>query len=168
MTEIRPATAADSRAIQAVYAPIVRDTHISFEIEPPSDEEIRRRIEAAPVPWLVRETEGEIVGFASAGPFRERAAYRWTAETSIYVAESARRRGIGRDLGEAILERLRSGGYKSAIGVVALPNPASEGLMKALGFRPVGILREAGFKLGCWWDVQLWQRHLSPGADLVR
>lgn len=161
MTGIRPATEADSRAIQAVYAPIVRDTHISFEIEPPSDEEIRRRIEVAAVPWLVRETEGEIVGFASAGPFRERAAYRWTAETSIYVAESARRRGIGRDLGEAILERLRSGGYKSAIGVVALPNPASEGLMKALGFRPVGILREAGFKLGCWWDVQLWQRTLS-------
>ncbi|MGH7565479.1 MAG: GNAT family N-acetyltransferase [Gemmatimonadota bacterium] len=76
------------------------------------------------------------------------------------MAESARRRGVGRDLGEAILERLRSDGYKSAIGVVALPNPASEGLMKALGFRPVGIIRDAGFKLDRWWDVALWQRLL--------
>lgn len=158
MTAIRAATAADSGAIHAVYAPIVRDTHISFEVEPPSEEEIRRRIVASPVPWLVREMEGEIVGFVSAGPFRARAAYRWTAETSIYVAEHARRRGVGRDLGEAILERLRSDRYRSAIGVVALPNPASEGLLNALGFRSVGIIRDAGFKLDRWWDVELWQR----------
>lgn len=161
MTGIRPATAADAAAIQAVYAPIVRDTHISFEVDPPSKEEIRRRIEAALVPWLVRERGEEIVGFASSGPFRARAAYRWTAEASIYVAESARRRGVGRDLGETILERLRSDGYRSAIGLVALPNPASEGLLKSLGFRPVGILCDAGFKLDRWWDVQLWQRTLS-------
>jgi phosphinothricin acetyltransferase len=110
----------------------------------------------------VWEAGGEIAGFASSGPFRERAAYRWTAETSIYVAESARRRGVGRSLGEAILEELRSEGYRSAIGVVALPNPGSEGLMKALGFQAVGVIRDAGFKLGRWWDVELWQRHLSP------
>ena len=123
-------------------------------------------MEAAKVPWLVRESDGEIVGFASAGPFRERAAYRWTAEMSIYVAERARRRGMGRELGGALLERLRVGGYRSATGVVALPNPASEGLLRALGFRPVGLLREAGYKLDRWWDVQLWQRSLQqPQGD---
>jgi phosphinothricin acetyltransferase len=117
-------------------------------------------MKAAPVPWLVAEEE-KVVGFASAGPFRARPAYRWTAEASIYVAKAARRRGVARGLGEAILERLRVAGYRSAIGVVALPNPASEGLMKALGFRPVGVIHDAGFKLDRWWDVALWQRGLG-------
>lgn len=148
--------------MRAIYAPIVVATHISFEVEPPAEEELRRRMEIAPVPWLVRESEGEIVGFASAAPFRERAAYRWTAEMSIYVAERARLRGLGRELGEALLERLRGGGYRSAVGIVALPNPASEGLLRALGFQPAGLLREAGYKLGRWWDVQLWQCILRP------
>jgi phosphinothricin acetyltransferase len=161
MTGIRPAAPQDSPAIHAIYAPIVAGTHISFELEPPSAEEVRRRMEAAPVPWLVHESEAEIVGFASAGPFRERAAYRWTAEMSIYVAERVRLRGVGRALGEALLERLRAGGYHSAVGVVALPNSASEGLLRALGFRPAGLLREAGYKQGRWWDVQLWQRVLE-------
>ncbi|HEY7473309.1 MAG TPA: GNAT family N-acetyltransferase [Gemmatimonadota bacterium] len=160
MGGIRIAAPADVDAIRSIYAPIVRDTHVSFEIEPPSAEEIRRRIESAPVPWLVRE-ESEIVGFASAGPFRPRPAYRWTAEASVYVAESARRRGAGRELGAAILDALRSAGYHTAVGVVALPNAASEGLLQALGYRRVGVLREAGFKLGRWWDVALWQCDLE-------
>lgn len=165
MTAVRPATPRDVPAIHAIYAPIVRETHISFEIDPPSEEEIQRRMGLAPIPWLVRESGGEIAGFASAGPFRERAAYRWTAEMSIYVAERARLRGMGRELGTALLERLRIGGYRSAMGVVALPNPASEGLLRALGFRPVGLLHEAGYKLDGWWDVQLWQRPLQEPQD---
>ncbi len=164
MTDIRPATLRDAPAIHAIYTPIVTATHISFEIDPPTEEELGRRMAAAPIPWLVRESEGEIVGFASAGPFRERAAYRWTAEMSIYVAERARLQGVGRELGGALLERLRAAGYRSAVGVVALPNTASEGLLQALGFRPVGLLREAGYKLGRWWDVQLWQCLLDPGG----
>lgn len=161
MTETRPAAPRDARAIHAIYAPIVAGTHVSFEIDPPSEREIRRRMELSPIPWIVRESEGGIVGFARAGPFRERAAYRWTVEMSIYVAEGARRRGIGRELGETLIEGLRQGGYRSAVGVVALPNPASERLLRALGFRDVGLLREAGFKLDRWWDVQLWQRSLQ-------
>ena len=162
MTAIRPATSQDASRLCAIYTPIVAATHISFEVEPPTEEEMGRRMEAAPVPWLVRESEGEVVGFASAAPFRERAAYRWTAEMSIYVAERARLRGLGRELGMALLEGLRSGGYHSAVGVVALPNAASEGLLRALGFEPAGLLREAGYKLGRWWDVQLWQRIVHP------
>ena len=117
-------------------------------------------MKAAPIPWIVAD-EGTVVGFASAGPFRSRAAYGRTAEASIYVAEGARRKGVGRALGEAILGDLGSAGYHSAIGVVALPNPASERLLQALGFRAVGTIREAGFKLDRWWDVQLWQRVLE-------
>lgn len=166
MTGIRPAAPGDLPAIHAIYAPIVTATHISFEVEPPSVEDMRRRMEAAPIPWLVRESADGIAGFASAGPFRERAAYRWTAEMSIYVADHSRLRGVGRALGEALLERLRRGGYRSAVGVVALPNHASEGLLRALGFRPAGLLREAGFKLDRWWDVQLWQCALEePQGD---
>ena len=160
MAGIRIAGAADAHAIQAIYAPIVRDTHISFEIEPPSVEEIRRRIQSAPVPWLVRD-EKPIVGFASAGPFRARPAYRWTAEASVYVAEVARRKGVGRELGAAILDTLRDAGYHSAVGVVALPNAASESLLRALGYERVGVIKEAGFKLDRWWDVALWQRELG-------
>lgn len=111
--------------------------------------------------WLVWETGGKVAGFASAGWFREREAYRRTAEASIYVAPEARRQGVGRALCEAILERLRQGGYRSAVGVVALPNPASERMLEALGFRRVGVLSEAGFKLERWWDVGIWQRDLS-------
>lgn len=112
------------------------------------------------VPWLVRD-EGVVTGFASAGPFRARPAYALTAEASIYVAEGARRKGVGRALGEAILAELSDRGYHSVMGVVALPNPASERLLAALGFRSVGVIREAGYKLGQWWDVGLWQRALD-------
>lgn len=139
----------------------MRDTHISFEIEPPSEDEIRGRLEAAPVPWLVYEFQGTVAGFASAGRFRERAAYHRTAEASIYVAPAARRKGAGRGLCETILARLRDAGYRSVVGVVALPNPASERMLETLGFRRVGVLHEAGFKLGRWWDVALWQRDLG-------
>lgn len=122
-------------------------------------------MESSPLSWLVHERDGRIEGFASAGPFRSRGAYRWTAETSMYVAESARRRGIGRALGEAVLEQLKSANFRSAVSIVALPNPASERLMSALGYRQVGVLRDAGFKLDRWWDVVLWQRHLSAGPE---
>ena len=145
---------------------MLEDSEPDSELEPPSVEEIRRRLESAPVPWLVHEGDGRIAGFASAGPFRSRAAYRWTAETSMYVAEWARRRGVGHGLGEAILEQLKSANYRSAVSIVALPNAASERLMTSLGYRQVGVLRDAGFKLDRWWDVAFWQRHLL--ADPTR
>lgn len=158
---IRDADPEHASAIRSIYAPLVRDTHVSFETEPPSEMEVRRRMEVAPVPWLVWESDGKVAGFASAGRFRERAAYRWTAEASVYVAPAARRRGIGRGLCEAMMDRLRDAGFRSAVGVVALPNPASEQMLETLGFRCAGVLHEAGFKLERWWDVSLWQRSLT-------
>lgn len=156
---VRTATDADAAAIAAIYAPVVRDTHVSFEVDPPTAEEVAARMARAVLPWLVWDDEG-VAGFAHAGPFRDRAAYRWTAESSVYVAPARRRRGIGTALAQALLDRLQEAGYRSVMGVVALPNPASEGLLETFGFRRVGVVEEAGFKLDRWWDVALWQRRL--------
>lgn len=161
--EVRPARAGDAGAIAAIYAPIVLESHVTFETEPPSAAELGRRIREEPpaYPWLVHEEAGAVTGYACAAPFRPRAAYRWTVEASIYVEPSRRGRGIGAALGRALLEELASRGYRSAIGVVALPNPSSEALLGNLGFDRVGVLRSAGFKLDRWWDVALWQKELD-------
>lgn len=102
-----------------------------------------------------------MAGYGYAGPFRDRPAYRWTTEASVYVDPSSRGRGIGRRLGTALLDALEEAGYRSVVGVVALPNPASEALLTRLDFRRVGVLRSAGFKLDRWWDVALWQKELG-------
>lgn len=160
---VRPARPDDAEAIAAIYAPLVHRSHVTFETEPPSAAELRRRIRDEPpaYPWLVHDEAGAVTGYGCAAPFRPRAAYRWTVEASIYVEPSRRGRGIGAALGRALLEELAGRGYRSAVGVVALPNPASERLLQGLGFERVGILREAGFKLDGWWDVALWQK-LAP------
>ncbi|MBW3661411.1 MAG: GNAT family N-acetyltransferase [Gemmatimonadetes bacterium] len=166
---IRPAREHDAAAIAAIYAPIVRASHVTFETEPPAERELRRRIREAEgrYPWLVHEEEGWVTGYGFATAFRSRPAYRWTAEASIYVDPPCRGRGVGGRLGRSLLEALESAGYRSAIGVVALPNPASEALLTALGFRRVGVLRSAGFKLERWWDVELWQKDLGAGERAV-
>jgi len=169
----RPATAADAVAIRDIYAPIVRDTTISFEAAPPDADEIRRRMRAGTVrlPWLVAETERGIAGFAYAAPFRTRPAYRWSVETSVYLASQARHRGTGRALYERLLADLRELGYVSAYAGIALPNEASIRLHQAIGFAPVGVFPAAGYKLGRWVDVGWWALALrtapaEPGQPL--
>jgi len=165
---LRPATAADAAAIRDIYAPIVRDTTISFEAEPPDADEIRRRMRAGTVrlPWLVAETERGIAGFAYAAPFRTRPAYRWSVETSVYLARSARRRGTGRTLYQRLLTDLHELGYVTAYAGIALPNEASVRLHEALGFAPVGVFPAAGYKLRRWVDVGWWALALrvAPAA----
>ncbi len=148
---IRDATLADAAAIAAVYAPMVTDTIISFEEEPPSAEEIAERIAASHV-WLVAE-EGDVVGYAYAAPFHPRAAYRWSVEVSIYLAPEARGRGLGRRLLTPLLERLREMGIVQAFGGTALPNPASERLLESFGFKKVAHWERVGFKFDAWHDV---------------
>jgi phosphinothricin acetyltransferase len=162
---IRPARPEDAPGILAIYAPFVRETAVSFEVVPPDEPAMARRIAAALERWsyLVAEEEGSVQGYAYAGPFRDRAAYDWTAEVSFYVAAEARRRGVGRALCGAVLEELRGRGFRSAVGIVTLPNAASVALMEGLGFRAVGVLERAGFKLGRWWDVGFWQVALVEG-----
>ncbi len=164
---IRSATADDAGGILAIYAPIVRETTISFELEPPVLSEMQKRIETMVprFPWLVYEIDGGLAGYAYAGRHRERAAYQWSADVSVYVAASYRGQGIGRALYAPLLGILSDLGYYSALAGIALPNPASVGLHEAMGFRPIGIYRSIGYKLGAWRDVGWWQCKLREYED---
>ena len=168
---IREATPADAAAIAAIYAPMVTDTIISFEEEPPSAEEMAERIAASHV-WLVAEEDGKVVGYAYAAPFHPRAAYRWAVEVSIYLAPEARGRGVGKDLLAPLLERLREMGFVQAFGGTALPNPASERLLESFGFKKIAHWERAGFKFDAWHDVSWRQLTLReptvPPPDLWR
>ena len=163
MIEIRTARAFDAPAIAAIYAPIVRSTAISFETEPPSSDVMARRIAGtlSTHPWLVAERDNEVLGYAYAGKHRERAAYRWSVDISAYVREDMRRMGIGRAMYERLVAILRAQGFRSAFAGIALPNPASIALHEAVGFRPLGVYRDVGFKLGRWHDVGWWRLALS-------
>lgn len=159
----RVATPGDAPAIAAIYAPYVRDTIISFETEPPDEAEIARRIErlGAQYPWLVAEQGDAIVGYAYGSEHRARAAYRWSADATAYVDASAQRRGIGRALYRRLFALLHAQGCVNAFAGIALPNAASVGLHEAMGFRPIGVYRQVGWKLGAWRDVGWWQLVLS-------
>ncbi len=162
---IRLATADDAPAVHAIYAPIVRDTAVSFEYEVPPIEEIGARIEralAAGFPWLIAEQGGAASGYAYAGAFRARRAYQWAVETSIYIHPDRHRRGIGRALYARLLELLERQGYRSAYGGATVPNAASEALHLAMGFEQVGYQPRVGYKLGAWHDVVWWRRALGP------
>lgn len=163
---IRTATPDDANAIAAIYGPYVRDTVISFEAVPPSASEMRERIETTlrGYPYLVAERDGTVVGYAYAGAFHRRAAYRTTIEVSAYVASDARGMGAGRKLYETLLAQLRERDFHAAIGVIALPNEASVALHERFGFRHVGTLREVGVKFGEWRDVGWWQLRLNDQA----
>jgi L-amino acid N-acyltransferase YncA len=161
--EIRHAEAADdAAACAAIYGPYVRNTVISFEERPPSAEELAARIEryTRTHPWLVAEDDGHVIGFAYACPHRERPAYRWAADVSVYVDRAHHRRGIGRRLYGELLELLDRQGIYTVCAGVTLPNEASVGLHEGFGFKPVGIYRRIGFKAGEWWDVGWWQLSL--------
>ncbi|MEV7095395.1 N-acetyltransferase family protein [Amycolatopsis sp. NPDC051045] len=156
---IREATAHDAAHCAALYAPYVTDTVISFETEPPDAGEMARRITGAHA-WLVLEDRGTIAGYAYANRFAERAAYRWSCETSIYLEQGRRRTGAGRALYEALFERLRERGFHRAFAGMTLPNDASAGLHRALGFEPAGVYRRVGWKHGAWRDVAWVQKDL--------
>ncbi|AUV81668.1 GNAT family N-acetyltransferase [Salinigranum rubrum] len=167
---LRPARPADAAAIRRIYAPYVEETAVSFATAPPSVEDLETKVEKtrSQYPWLVAERESEredgVVGYAYAGALRERDAYQWTAELSVYVAETAQREGLGRRLYEALLAFLERQGYASAYGVVTLPNPASVALHESLGFERVGLFDDVGYKHGAWHDVGWWRRRLPEPA----
>ncbi len=157
---IRPVTLADAAQIQQIYAPFVRDTAVSFEDAVPSVDEMATRIDRtiATHPFYVAECEGEVLGYAYAGEHRSRAAYRYSVDVTAYVHPTAQRRGVGRRLYGALFEALSGAGFHRAYAGVALPNDASIGLHKAVGFELVGIYRDVGSKFGRWHDVAWWQR----------
>jgi L-amino acid N-acyltransferase YncA len=165
VTTIRDATPEDGAACAAVYAPYVTGTAITFEYEPPTPEEMAERIARAQKAhaWVVLEDDGSVVGYAYGGQYKERAAYRWACEVSVYLEPGRRRGGEGRALYEALFERLAARGFRTAVAGMTLPNPASEGLHRALGFEPIGVYRDIGWKHGRWHDVAWTQKMLRTG-----
>ena len=165
---IRLATPDDARQVLDIYAPLVRESPTSFELEPPSAEEVARRVSKCVeyAPWLACERGGVLLGYAYAGRWRERPAYRWSIETSVYVRGGERGRGLGRALYTALLAAVRLQGFYNAYAGITLPNAPSVRLHEALGFEPVGVYRRAGYKLGAWHDVGWWQLALrAPRAE---
>jgi len=163
---LRIAREADAGEMLRIYAPLVRETAISFELNPPSVEELRERIRniLSTHVWLVCDEGQALVGYAYASRFRPREAYQWTAEVTVYVHSAHQRRGIGRALYLSLLELLRLQGFSSAIGVIALPNEASVQLHERLGFEAIGVFKRAGYKLGRWHDVGWWHLDLRNYA----
>lgn len=152
---IREATLQDAAAMLEIYRPYVEGTAVSFEESPPALEELEVRVAKYLRGWacLVAEVAGEVVGYAYGSSHRERPAYRWSVETTIYLAASQHRRGLGRRLYGELLPRLLQRGFCNAYAGVALPNEGSVGLHLAVGFRPIGTFPRVGYKLGRWHDV---------------
>ncbi|MGI8946935.1 MAG: GNAT family N-acetyltransferase [Ornithinimicrobium sp.] len=163
---VRDATPGDAGACAAIYAPYVRDTCITFELEPPSSADFTERIAAAQHShaWLVVDEDEIILGYAYAVAHRPRAAYRWSCETSVYLDRTRHGRGIGHMLYQALLDRLAQRGYRTAVAGMTLPNEASIATHTALEFEPIGTFARVGYKDGAWRDVAWMQRDLG-GAD---
>ena len=159
---IRPATSADAGACAEIYSPYVIESWVSFEIDPPSEVEMASRIAnyGASHGWLVAEIDGAIAGYAYASPHRTRAAYSTSADVAVYLSPASAGKGIGKQLYGALFLQLKERGIHAAFAGIVLPNEGSIGLHKAMGFIPVGIYREVGWKMGGWRDVSWWQRLL--------
>lgn len=167
VTQLRAATSLDIPVIRDIYADHVLHGTASFEIEPPSLEEMHRRHEAvisAGLPYLVAERAGEVVGYAYATPYRPRPAYRHTIEDSVYVRADQAGLGIGRALLEVLIAQVEQGDWRQMVAVIGnSENRASIALHERLGFRLVGVFESVGFKHGRWLDTVLMQRRLGEG-----
>ncbi len=161
---IRDATTDDAEACAAIYGTYVAETPATFELEPPSTDEVAKRIAGcvATHGWLVAERDGVVTGFAYGTRFAERPAYRWSCEVSVYLDRGTVGAGTGSALYGALLDHLVSRGFQVAYAKISQPNDASNALHAKLGFERVGLLRRVGFKLGAWHDVAIFQRDLAP------
>jgi L-amino acid N-acyltransferase YncA len=164
MLHLRDATIDDAAAIASIYAPYCDATPISFEIAAPSVEEIAARLAKIlpSYPWLVCEEDNRVRGYAYAGQHRERAAYRWGVDVAIYLDGEFHRRGIGRALYSTLFQMLLIQGYFTAYAGITMPNAASFGLHRAMGFEPVGVYHNVGYKFGAWHDVVWMEKSLQP------
>jgi phosphinothricin acetyltransferase len=168
MIEVRPAVPADVAIITRIYADAVQRGTATFELEPPDEAEMARRfagLTAGGFPYLVAEVAGAVAGYAYAGPYRDRPAYRLTVEDSIYIAPEQQGRGIGRALIERLIVEAEQRGFRQMIAVIGdSRQPASIALHAATGFRMIGTFEAVGFKFGQWLDTVLMQRPLGAGA----
>jgi phosphinothricin acetyltransferase len=165
---VRSATPADVPAITRIYAHAVKHGTASFELEPPDEAEMARRQRTlldGGYPYLVAEIDGALAGYAYAGPYRPRPAYRFSVEDSIYIDPNAQRRGVGRVLLEHLIEECERRGFRQMIAVIgdSAQAPSIE-LHRALGFRMIGAVQNVGYKFGRWLDSVNMQRPLGAGA----
>lgn len=167
MAIIRLTAEHDAGQILEIYRPIVDQTATSFETEPPTTEEMKRRIVDTVVhfPWLVCEHQETVLGYAYASKHRTRAAYQWSVDVSVYIRAEARRQGIGRALYSALFPILVHQGFYNAYAGIALPNPGSVGLHESMGFTSIGVYKAVGYKLGTWHDVGWWHLSLQPTME---
>ena len=163
---VRSAGPADAAAIAEIYRPYVTDSCVSFELEPPDEAEMARRVEKVIewAPWLVCEVDGRVVGYAYASRHRERAAYQWSVEVSAYVRPEVQRGGIARLLYDELFAFLVRQGFYSAFAGITLPNDASVAFHLSMGFTLVGVFHKIGFKHGRWHDVGWYERALQAAG----
>jgi L-amino acid N-acyltransferase YncA len=164
---VRPARLTDIAAITAIYCPAVLSGTASFELDPPAEPEMQKRMQAvlaAEFPYLVAERDGRVLGYGYLGAYRPRAAYKWSVEDSIYVAPEAQRSGAGRLLLQALIDEATVRGYRQIVAVIGdSQSYGSIGLHRALGFTHSGTVRSVGFKHGRWLDQVIMQRAIGPG-----
>jgi phosphinothricin acetyltransferase len=160
---IRGSRLDDAGQIAAIYEPFVAESVITFETDPPDATEIGRRMSSRPLlPWLVADDDGTLAGYAYCSPYRARAAYRWVLECTVYVRSGLHRQGVGRRLYDALFAQARELGYLAVHAGITLPNAASVGIHESLGFEPIGVHPNVGYKFGSWHDVGWWQLRLAP------
>lgn len=160
---IREATLHDGARLADIYNPYIRDTWITFETELITPDAMSRRVAqctADRLPWLVAESDEQLVGYAYASKWKGRCAYRYSVESTVYLDPASVGAGIGRQLYAALIDRLRLDGFRSVIGGISLPNPASVRLHEQLGFQKVGHFAAVGYKQETWIDVGYWQLQL--------
>ena len=156
---MRPVTAGDAERIAEIYNWYVLNTIITFETDVVSPQEMTKRIQENFInhDWLVGEVNQKVVAYAYYGPFRARAAYNHAVESTIYLSQGSMGKGFGRTLYAQLLQSVKDRGFREAIGVIALPNPQSIALHRAMGFAEVGVLKRVGYKFERYIDVGLWQ-----------
>ncbi len=161
---IRFATPADAPAILDIYAPYITDTCISFEYEVPPITGFAERIRIIQqqLPYLLADVNGQVLGYAYASRHRDRSAYQWSVDTSVYVCRDGHRQGIARQLYTTLFEVLRRQGYYNAYAGITLPNAPSEAFHRTMGFEPIGTYTNVGYKFGAWHDVGWFQLTLQP------
>lgn len=166
--KIRTVRTSDAAAIAAIYRPIVLETVISFEWEPPTAADIEARITKTlpKYPWLVAEdAAGDVAGFVYAGSHRDPPSYQWSVNTSVYLRADARGQGVGKQLYQVLHRQLAEQGFFRAFAGIALPNAASVALHESVGYRPLGSFEKVGHKFGAWRDVGWWCKALQPLAE---
>lgn len=161
---VRFATPADAPAILDIYGPYITDSTISFEYDVPAVAAFAERIRTIQqqFPYLVAEIDGKLLGYAYASRHRDRTAYQWSADTSVYVHPDGHRKGIARQLYTTLFDILRRQGYYNAYAGITLPNVPSEAFHRSFGFEPVGVYTNVGYKFGAWHSVIWLQLSLQP------